>query len=174
MKRSELLARLVQRLPRIVWEEYGQRDTCIPAAYHALATLRERGIPARVASMDVVAMNWPYVEWLKRQSEGHSDPLPPWAWSVGITHRNPHRDGYLSHLVCVTKGKVLDCSAGQMSRPERGMPVPDGLLVTNGMWSDETTAVHYTSSPEPVPPMWNGNPLATARTNHRIALEVLR
>lgn len=174
MKRALLLSRLVNGLPAIVWEEYGRRDTCIPAAYHVVETLRELGIPARVESMDAVAMNWPFVEWVKRRSEGFHDPMPPYAWSVGVTHHNPDDDGYLSHLVAKHKGKVIDCAAGQLSRPRRGMPVPDGLLVSNGVWHGDTTIVTYEPSPEPVPPMWSLDPRATARVRERIAAELLR
>jgi hypothetical protein len=173
LTRSQLLRRTVERLPRIVWEEYGQRDTCIPASYHAAETLRSSGVPARVASMDAIAMNWPFAEWWMRREEGHPDPMPPWAWSVGVTHSNPDGRGYLSHLVCVSKGRILDCAAGQLSRPQRGMPVPAGLLVRGGRWSSETTLVTYRPSPEPVPPMWSLNPGATARTRQRIAAEIL-
>ena len=173
MKRSELFARLVAQLPSIVFAEYGRKDVCIPAAYHCQETLRDKGIPARLASMDAIAMNWRFVQWLRRRTEGHHDPMPPYAWSVGITHKNPDRDGYLSHLVCVSKGKVFDCAAGAMSRPKRGMPVPAGLMVVNGEWQDDTTVVTYRPSPEPVPPMWVLDPIATARVQARIKKEIL-
>lgn len=173
MKRRALYGLLVNKLPAIVWQEYGRRDTCIPAAYHAVETLRSRGVPARVASMDAIAMNWPFVDWLKRRDTGFHDPMPPYAWSVGVTHDNPDADGYLSHLVCVSKGRVLDCAAGQLSRPRRGMPVPDGLLVSEQVWSGDQTIVTYRPSPERVPPMWQLDPDATARVRQRIAAEIL-
>jgi len=173
VRRSELYARLVAQLPAIVFQEYQQRTVCIPASYHAAETLRSRGIPARVASMDAIAMNWPFADWAARRMEGFHDPMPPYAWSVGVTHDNPGGKGFLSHLVCVSKGRVLDCAAGQLSRPAQGMPVPDGLLVTNGIWRSDTTVVSYNASPEPVPPMWRLDPGATARVRQRIAREVL-
>jgi hypothetical protein len=173
MKRSELFARLVAQLPSIVFAEYGRKDVCIPAAYHCQEILRAKGIPARLASMDAVAMNWAFVEWVSRRVDGHYDPMPHYAWSVGITHRNPDREGYLSHLVCVSKGKVFDCAAGAMSRPKRGMPVPAGLMVTGGKWHDDETVVTYEPSPEPIPPMWRLDPIATARVQERIKKEIL-
>lgn len=172
--RKELLSRVAERLPEILIQEYGRKDVCIPAAYHSKEVLRARGIPARLASMDAVAMNWAFVEYLSRRADGFVyDPLPHFAWSVGLTHRNPDAEGYLSHLVCVSKGVVIDCAAGQMSRPHRGMPVPDGLMVVKGEWQDETTVVTYQPSPEPVPPMWVLDPEATARTRARIKKEIL-
>jgi hypothetical protein len=173
VKRSELFARLVTRLPKIVFAEYGRKDVCIPAAYHCQEVLRAQGIPARLASMNVIAMNWPFVEWVSRRADGYYDPMPHYAWSVGITNQNPDMDGYLSHLVCISKGKVLDCASGSMSRPARGMPVPNGLVVSNGKWSDDTTVVTYEPSPEPVPPMWRLDPNATARVRERIEKEIL-
>lgn len=175
MKRSELFARLVARLPGIVFAEYGRKDVCIPAAYHCQEILRARGIPARLASMDTVAMNWPFFEFARRRMEGHYDPMPHYAWSVGVTHHNPDKEGYLSHLVCISKGKVFDCAAGAFSRPKHGMPVPAGLMVRGGLWrwSDDTTLVTYEPSPEPVPPMWRLDPMAKARVQERIKKEIL-
>ena len=173
MRRKDLCELVVARLPSIVFEEYGRKDVCIPAAYHCKEILRAKGIPARLASMDAIAMNWHFVQWLRRRSEGHHDPMPPYAWSVGLTHNNPDAEGYLSHLVCVSKGKVLDCAAGQMSRPKRGMPVPDGLMVVKGEWQDDLTVVTYRPSPEPVPPMWVLDPEATARVRERMGKEIL-
>ena len=173
MKRSKQYARIVERIPGIVFTEYGRKDVCIPAAYHTLETLRALGIPGRLASMDTIAMNWPFADWFNRRAEGHPDPMPPYAWSVGITHVNPDLDGYLSHLVCVSKGKVLDCAAGGLSRPQRAMPVPDGLMAVNGVWRDDTTVVTYKASPEAVPPMWVLDPNATACVRARIKKEIL-
>lgn len=173
MTRSKQYARLVARLPGIVFAEYGRKDVCIPAAYHALETLRAWGISGRLVSMNTTAMNWPFVEWVSRRADGHYDPMPNYGWSVGIRHDNPDRDGYLSHLVCVSKGKVLDCAAGALSRPERGMPVPEGLMVVNGEWYDDTTVVTYMPSPEPVPPMWVLDPVATECVRRRIKKEIL-
>ncbi len=168
MRRSELLRALVAELPPIVFEEYGRKDTCIPAAYHAYEVLRARGCPARLATMNAVAMNTAFAEWV---TGNPYDPMPPWAWSVGITEQNPSNEGpqdFLSHLVVRSKGKIIDCAAGGMSRPKRDMPVPPGLLVTGGAWDSETTIVSYQPSSEPVPPMWVLDPQATARVRERI------
>lgn len=154
-----------------MFEEYGQKTVCIPAAYHCKEILRSRGIPARLSSMNVIAMNQEFLEWRKRED---SSPMPPGAWSVGITENNPDGEGYLSHLVCVSKGLILDCAAGQLSRPQHGMPMPDGLIVKpNISYSDGEGTIVYYPSKEPVPPMWRLDPEATARTRARIQKEIL-
>lgn len=177
MKRGTLFRRLVERLPPIVFREYGRRDVCIPAAYHVHEVLRAEGIPARLATYNVIAMNERFRDWFYRREEyGDQCPMPWDAWSVGITSNNPDRAGFLSHLCCVSKGVVIDCAAGGMSRPSKGMPVPGGLLVPrSGVWESEETrvSVHYSVSEEPVPPMWRLDPLATDRVRARIESEVL-
>jgi len=172
VKRSELFTRLAERLSVIVAEEYGQKSVCIPASYHALELLRDAGIPARLASMNAIAMNHPFVDWLRERDAGFYNPMPPWAWAVGLTEGNPDADGYLSHLVVRSKSKIIDCAAGQMSRPKRGMSVPNGLVISGGVWQSETTIVTYQSSAEPVPPMWRLDPQATARVRARMKVEV--
>jgi hypothetical protein len=175
MKRGELLDLVVARLPPIVIEEYGQVTVCIPAAYHCKEILRARGIPARLASMNVVAMNKTFVEWRERQESGDPTPMPPKAWSVGITENNPDAEGYLSHLVVVSKGKIIDCASGQLSRPQHRMQIPDGLIVKPDLayMNDEEALIIYKSSKEQVPPMWVLDPDATARVRERIQEEIL-
>ena len=179
--RSELLDRLVTQLPSMVWQEYEQKDTCIPASYHAYETLRAQKIPARLETFDVIAMNWPFYHWLETlKPEDDHQAWPDGAWAVGVAHKSeeygraPYNQDFHSHLVVVTKGKLLDCSTGQLSRPQHDMPVPDGLLLSGREWQDETTVVSYTNSPEAVPPMWRNNPWATERVRERIAEEILR
>jgi hypothetical protein len=53
------------------------------------------------------------------------------------------------------------------------MPVPEGLMVVNGEWYDDTTVVTYMPSPEPVPPMWVLDPVATECVRRRIKKEIL-
>lgn len=171
--RQELLRRIVDRLPAIVTEEYGQLTTCIPASYHAFETLRALGIPARLASMDTIAMNLPFVGWLEAKETDPALPMPEGAWSVGVTHTNPDKDGYCSHLVARTKGVILDCAAGQLSRPQHDMPVPPGIMLKGGLWQSAATIVSYRPSPEPVPPMWVLDPEATRRTRARINEEIV-
>lgn len=172
MGRKDLCELVVARLPSIVFEEYGEKTVCIPAAYHCREILRAKGIPARLSSMNVVAMNTIFQEWYEREDES---PMPEKAWSVGVTENNPDGEGYLSHLVVVSKGLILDCAAGQLSRPQHGMPIPDGLvckpcvLFTDG----ETARIIYKPSAEAVPPMWVLDPGATKRTRERIKKEIL-
>jgi hypothetical protein len=175
VKRSELLELVVARLPKIVAEEYGQITVCIPAAYHCKEILRAKGIPARLSSMNVIAMNTIFQEWYESRGQGDPGPMPPEAWSVGITESNPDGEGYLSHLVCVSKGVILDCASGQLSRPQHNMPIPEGLIVKPGvMYHDgESSRIIYQPSKEPVPPMWRLDPEATARVRERIRKEIL-
>jgi hypothetical protein len=176
MKRSDMLDLVVARLPPIVFKEYGQMTVCIPAAYHCQEILRAKGIPARLASMNVVAMNTTFQQWYEGQGQGDQAPLPPKAWSVGVTENNPDGEGYLSHLVVVSKGKVIDCASGQLSRPQHDMPIPGGLVVKPGVvWGDgESSLIIYEPSKEPVPPMWRLDPDATARVRERIQVEILK
>lgn len=171
MRRSELFDRIIERLPNIVVEEYGQKTVCIPASYHCLDILKSQGIPGRLASMNVVAMNQAFVEWKAREDQS---PMPPGAWSVGITENNPDGEGYLSHLVVVSKGKVIDCASGQLSRPQHNMPIPDGLIVKPRIpYTNDESIIVYHPSKEPVPPMWRLDPHATMRVRKRIQEEIL-
>jgi hypothetical protein len=179
IKRGTLYQRIVDWLPEVVFEEYRQKTTCIPASYHALEILQHAGIRARLQCVDAVAMNAQFFRW-KFQSDPYA-PMPPDAWSVGVTHANPDETGFLSHLVVVSKGVLIDCSAGQLSRPERGMTIPSGLwvkphapLAKGYQWQQGSALVTYLPSPERVPPMWRLDPAATARVRERIRREIIR
>ncbi len=172
MRRSDLYELVVARLPKIVFQEYDRKDVCIPAAYHCREILRAKGIPARLASMNVVAMNRVFNDWWQSHD---GSPMPPDAWGVGIGTHNKDGEGYVSHLVVVSKGTILDCSAGQMSRPQHNMSIPDGLLCKPGfLFSDgESSLIKYEPSDEAVPAIWRLDPRATKRTRERIKEEIL-
>lgn len=168
MKRSKLYSRIVERLPDIVTEEYGRDDVCIPASYHALEILRQHGIPASLAVMGCTAANRVWWEWITTDP-GSEDSMPDDAWSVAIGHRNPNeRDGgFNGHVVVRSKGWTIDCSAGAMSRPQRGIVIPPGLLCRGNTWHQGETVVLYYPSPLDVPPMWQNAPDATAHVRKR-------
>jgi len=172
MKRGDLLAALVLELPPMLIEEYADPACCIPAAYHAFEALRARGIPAKLAPLDVIAGNAAFWAFMDTKPADPSK-LPPEAWSVGVTHGNPSpMPGFNSHLCVISKGLILDCAAGQLSRPQHAMTIPPGLLIPHrgrrGLWSWDGAAVSYAPSPEPVPPMWKRAPEATARVRARL------
>jgi hypothetical protein len=172
VKRAELLRALVDRVYPIVREEYRDPACCVPASYHARDVLRARGIPARLAAFDVIAGNSAWWEFMAAKPENPRD-FPEGAWSVGLTHNNPSpAPGHNLHLCVVSKGAIVDCSIGQMSRPARGLTLPPGLLVpraARGLWSGDGVAVHYRPSPLPVPPNWRNDPEAAARVRRRLA-----
>ncbi len=173
MRRSELYSRIVERLPGIVVEEYAQQDVCIPASYHAFEVLREHGIPASLAVMDCTAANRAWCEWVQTSPEP-VDPMPDDAWTVAVRHDMPDQSpGLHGHLVVRSKGWTIDCSSGQMSRPQRGIVVPPGLMCRGLSWAEGDTAIFYDPSPVAVPPMWKLAPGATARVRERIRGEVL-
>lgn len=170
MQRQELYAALVEHVPPIIAQEYQHPvemgGTCIPASYHVKEALRKRGVPAKLAVMDVFAGNWQWWSWLCRELEGE---MPPDAWSVGAAFSCPDpKPGFNGHVVVISKAHIIDCAIGAFSRPRKNMPLPGGLVTKDALWSNGEAFVLYKPSPQEVPPMWTLDSRATANTTKRV------
>lgn len=106
---------------------------CILASRTAVETFRYFGVDAEAVPVTVIVCN--AVAFPLLQSEVPLADWPETAWSIGVGLGGTNPTGYEAHMVVrIPDVAWVDLTAGQFSRPQRGIPVPDviWLEATNG------------------------------------------
>jgi hypothetical protein len=137
------LLRLYAEHAERVFRQRFRPDCCLNVTRIGLECLRELGLGAEPLSVRCMAMNRQYRQTVQRLGRPPSsfDEAETGAWCVAL---EPDRDnlqwgpavlqgqptGWAGHLVVIAQKRwLVDCSAGQMSRPERDIHVPQ-IVVT--------------------------------------------
>jgi hypothetical protein len=110
---------------------------CLNATRICIDTLDKFGIKATPLSVEMMAWNREYDVLTRRL--GRMPTAADWegttAWAIGTDTRVGANDqafnAWPGHLVAVVQDHVVDCSAGQFSRPQKGITVPDVFIVAN-------------------------------------------
>lgn len=137
----------------IVLTEYS-RDSCIASSLIGQKVLAHYKVQARPVAAAVAAYNEPGLQMSRTN-------LPPneWpeeAWSVGVQGSgvmNMDTKRYDGHVVLILKPQgsprvLLDLSADQMDRPERGLRVPGPVAVEMPrLWTPQDPAVVSIETP---------------------------
>lgn len=139
-----------------------EQNHCIEWARVQQLALEALGVRSRAVPVEVMAGNEAAAAQLFDNS-----PMTPaleakGAWTVGVTHQ-VQGSGWPGHLVLAVSvpdggGRVLlDGTAGQFSRPAKGMSVPDGLMLTlPSLWVEpvyarpQTGIIRYSPMPPQV------------------------
>jgi hypothetical protein len=104
------------------------RGSCVQATRMGIEALKYFGVKAKPLVTLAITGNAAWVEWVKLE-----DPTAPWSdevWSVGTDPKQkPGERGYPAHLVIEIDGQLLDLDAGFCARPEKGIHVPDTVLL---------------------------------------------
>ncbi len=108
-----------------------EQSACIAASAVLFEAATYFGREATILPVDTIAANAPAIELI--DAHVPIDEWPDEAWSVGTSHDErcgiPGR--YDGHVVCIVDGVLVDLTAGQMSRPQRGLLVPE-VIVADG------------------------------------------
>jgi hypothetical protein len=106
-------------------------DCCLNATWIALHVFRQLGLTARPMSVRALACNRSYLMALESNFKEHH----PFAWSVMLdVEEASDMPGWPGHVVAIVEGRLLvDSSAGQMSRPMKGIVVPQIVVAP---WKD--------------------------------------
>jgi len=127
------------RFARPLIRQHYNADSCIAATLIVCGALEVLGIRAEPFNANLVACN---ARWMQLMGERGGWPadeatMLDWtrnlgAWNVGIGLSYPHEvkpGQWNGHLVALTEDRVLiDASADQASRPERGLVLPGTIL----------------------------------------------
>lgn len=107
-------------------------DSCIASTAVFLDVTAWLGLDASPAPVEVLAAN---PGGLREMAAATPRPVEQWpedAWTVGIVAgQEPRAGGWPGHLVAVLHGqreRLVDVSADQMDRPQRGLRVPSPVL----------------------------------------------
>jgi len=139
----------------IVLAEY-QRDSCISSSLIGQRVLDHYKVKARAVASVVAAYNDPGLQ-MSRTNIPPSQ-WPDEAWSVGVQGSgvmNLDTKRYDGHVVLILKPQgsprvLLDLSADQLDRPERGLRVPGPVAVElPRFWTPEDPAEVTIETPEP-------------------------
>jgi hypothetical protein len=131
---------------------------CLPATRIGMEALRYFGVNAKPLPMKVVAGNYAWMEWILENPGATYHDMPDEAWAVGVGHRENHGPGVDVHVVLNVEDEImLDLDARQLSRPAKGMPVPDTILAPfqggfEAQWHNDVVVVNYV--PHENPPQW--------------------
>lgn len=113
-----------------------QPSACIAASAVLFEAATYFGHDANVLAVDTIAANPEAIAQLDAGTP--VDDWPDEAWSVGTSHDErcgiPGR--YDGHVVCIVDGTLVDLTAGQMSRPKRGLVIPE-VIVADGSLASE-------------------------------------
>lgn len=106
-------------------------DCCLNGTRVALEVFRGLGLKARPMSVRAIACNASYLMAL----ESHFKEHHPFAWAVMLdVEEVTDKPGWPGHVVAVVEGTTLvDSAAGQMSRPMKGLVVPQIVVAP---WRD--------------------------------------
>jgi hypothetical protein len=125
--------------PYVAAELGGKRDSCVLSTRVGYDVCRYFGVQAKPTVVRAFAFNEAWARVADEQPELLADPDDAkWedarmegAWALAIDeedHGTPGR--FAGHLVLVAAGEpdwFLDLTAGQFSRPERGLTIPDAI-----------------------------------------------
>lgn len=128
---QQLLAHYVEAAGPVLSEHF-RPDCCLNATWVAIQVLSKLGVKAGAASVRMAAANREYLQWMQRDFQDEAAARAAGAWSVAIDVDNISNivNGWAGHLVAIVEGTtLLDSSAGQVSRPEKKIAVPQ-LVVT--------------------------------------------
>lgn len=134
---------VVQNLAQVVYEEQAKEfdsnwqearrglnlpvGLCVFTVRSGLEACRYFGIPAVAMAVEVIAGNAAWREWMENDP---TTEMPEEAWAVSASPQTPVPGGGLDgHLVLGLPefAVVVDADSGQLSRPAKGMAIPDYL-----------------------------------------------
>lgn len=100
--------------------------SCLMSTRVFIAAARYFGIFAKPVPVTVAHLNHAMVQAM--DADLPKDEYPPEAWSVGVAGtgrfgRYGDPKGWDGHMIAVADGALIDPSADQFSRPEKGMPL---------------------------------------------------
>lgn len=158
--REEVPAMLERELPRATRRNPG---VCILAARVGHDVLRYFGVSSEPVALRAVAGNAIWREWyLANAPEPPTPPMPDAAWSVAVGWGTQNPDpGYDGHLALrLDEGWLLDLDAGQFSRPQHSIFIPETVLAPfdqyGGIELDEGGLLSYGRIENP--PNWKVTP----------------
>jgi hypothetical protein len=133
MMKQEILEVLQNSLPPLLKKGW-RPDCCIAATRVICRVMKHFGIDAQPLPVVLLAYNAAYIKAIQAgdgpPTHDHEEFLR-WcqrlgAWSLGITDEV----GGIGHIVAVLPGEqlLIDGSIGQISRPEKGLPMPAMLI----------------------------------------------
>lgn len=134
---ADIALRLLRTIARPLILARFRKDSCIVSTAVACEFLRWAGVRAKPIELEVLAYNAAAVE-LVRAGVPASE-WPDEAWSVGITQTSDVKPSHWqgAHLcTLIDERTLLDLSADQISRPHRGMTVPEPIVLP---WNAELT-----------------------------------
>lgn len=126
--------RLFQREATPVLRRDFMENRCVNATRVCLDVMGMFNVRAFPLSVQAVAMNRAYrVKLAELERMPTADELPGWvadgAWAIGVDTRESASDteanAWGGHLVAIVQDWIVDSAALQMSRPAKGIDVPD-------------------------------------------------
>lgn len=139
-----------------VKERYVDRS-CIETAFLFERTAHHLGLPASRVVCQVLAISKLMAAELYRGVPPEEIPNEYGYWSVHIGQlqspedfvgrREDEKNRFVGHVVCLVDGRLIDPSADQMNRPEKGL-ILDEPVITR--LDDEEPNMAYTQTPHGV------------------------
>ena len=120
--------------------DFFREDSCINSTRVLLEVFRTLGLEAAPFAVRTRIFSKAFVDRAARegrfpstQEETHEWTSQPGVWSVGIGyfHAGMPPDAWLGHLVLRAGPHLLDATISQASRPEKGIELPQMLVVEN-------------------------------------------
>lgn len=99
-------------------------NRCIAATKTGIKVLRYFGINATPVPCDLTVGNLAWVKWVEG-GDLRAETMPDAAWSVHVGRRNTDGPGYNGHVMIRADDMLVDLNFGQVSRPQKGLEVPD-------------------------------------------------
>jgi len=127
---SDALALFAHHAPGVLVDRF-RADRCLNATRVAVEVMKRFSLATEPVSVTATAMNGIYAERVKKMGrEPTQQDVNEWAalggWAVGIDLNGVENGKWAGHLVCVVgKEWLVDAAAGQFSRPEKQIPVPE-------------------------------------------------
>lgn len=123
------------------WNSEGIHRACILGTRALIETLAYFGVTGKPLSVDLLAANAPAINGMR---EGVPQSAWPdnW-WTIGVDGTDGKRGepgGYDGHLVVIADGWLVDPTARQFDRPDKGIMIPAPLV---GEYHPEHKAVAY-------------------------------
>jgi len=141
----DVVPRAVDELiPLAVRAEIG-KGACLTATRIGVEALRYFGVECRPLATKTIATNARWIEWAKSGAPERGESMPDDCWSVVVGVAETPGRGLDAHVVVeVNRMLLLDLDARQLARVERGIVVPETLLLplvddeARGRWSSAT------------------------------------
>jgi hypothetical protein len=149
-------------------------DCCVAATRAGLDVLTGWGVEAEPRFVKACAVNRPWIN-------GSRDPDIAYMVMIDCEDAPDHK--IAGHLVIATRNRLIDLSAWQFDRPERGIHVASGLVLTSGrelrIALPGGGAVAYGRHPHPESTRWMSAPDWTLpfvrhQEQHRMLVQELR